>query len=81
MLKYSFMSRYSNCTKEDAVNFLRTTNKPIKYTYGFEYKHPTTHKVPIDAETAIQNMNKHWTDVTEYEDYVHVNSYSDNDMW
>ena len=83
MLRYSFFSKeYSNCTKEQAVEFLKKTDKPLKYTYGLEYRGPTIHKVPISKEDACEKMMKEsYIDVDEYEDYVHINAFSSNDLF
>lgn len=82
MLKYSFMSSYSNCSYDEIMNLIKTTDKPFKYTYGLSYRHPTTDHVPMTREDAIKELkSKGFTDVTEHEDYIHINSYSDNDMW
>lgn len=70
-------------TPAEAIEFINSTTKPIKYTYGLGYRHPTTYKVPITKEKAIEYINKDYSmlDVEEYEDYVHLNGYSDNDLW
>ena len=81
MKKYSFMSKYSNCTKEDAIEFIRTTNKPFKYTYGLGYRKPSTHNEPITREQALKYMEDSLVDMDEHEEYVHINRYSNNDLW
>lgn len=81
MIRYScYSSAYDTATKDEVENFLKTTNKPFKYTYGFEYRNPTTHRVPITREQAL----KYWhecADVCEYDDFVHIQQFSANDMW
>ena len=70
------------CTKEKTVEFLKETIKPIKYTHGLGYRGPTINKVPVNRKKAIEIFNTNsLCDVTEYEDYVHVNTFSGNDMW
>lgn len=70
------------CTKEEALNLLETTDKPIKFTYGLAYRNPTTYKVPMTREDAIKTLSSNGlVDMQEFEDYVHVNKYSENDMW
>jgi len=83
MIKWSFYSKdYCNCTKDEMIEFVKTTTKPFKYTYGLGYRNPTTNHVPITQEQAIKYATGNgMTDVQEYEDYVHINQYSDNDMW
>ena len=82
MFKYSFMSRHSTNTREEIKDFLNSTSKPILYTYGLAYRRPTTYKVPITVEKAFEIMAENSTfDLDEYEDYVHLNAYSGNDLW
>lgn len=81
MLKYSFMSKYSNCSKQEAIDLVKITNKPFKYTYGLSYRNPTTHNVPITREKALEYMEDITVNMTEYEEYVHINRYSSNDLW
>lgn len=82
MLKYSFMSKYSNCTKDEIINLIANTNKPCKFTYGYTWKNPTTYKVPMTREDAIKKINSNGLiDVEVYDDYIHINEFSDNDMW
>lgn len=81
MMKYSFVSKYSNCTKEQAIEFVKTTEKPFKYTYGLGYRKPSIHNMPISREDALSHMGKCMVDMEEYENYVHINRYSEMDMW
>lgn len=83
MFKYTFFnSKNSPNTHEEIEGFLRSTTKPILYTYGLGYRHPTTYKVPVDLDRALEIVKtQSLLDVDEYEDYVHLNAYSDNDMW
>lgn len=83
MVKYSFYTNKNGyvSTKDEAIELLKNTNKQIKYTYGFKYRGPTTYEVPITNEEAVKFFNNHWSDVVEYEDWVDLNSFSDNDMW
>jgi hypothetical protein len=77
------MSKYSNCTKEQAVELIKSTEKPIRYTYGLEYRNPTTCRVLIDKEKALEYMGDKYAlvDCTEYDDWIHIKEYSSNDMW
>ena len=81
MLKYCFMSKYSNCEKKDAIELIKTTEKPFKYTYGLSYRNPTTHNVPISREKALEYAKDSIVDITEHEDYVHINRYGEMDLW
>lgn len=80
MLKMSFY--HGTLNREKLVDFIKTTDKPIRYTYGLGYRHPTTYKVLINKEQAIKIANNEYLlDADEYEDYLHLNAYSENDMW
>ncbi len=58
------------------------TGKPIKYTFGFKYRHPTTYEVPITAEQALEfGKTESFYDVTDMGDWIDFNAYSSNDMW
>ena len=82
MFKYSFMSRYSTNTREEVEDFLNEVPKPILYTHGLGYRHPTIYKKLIRVDEAFDIINKNSCfDLEEYEDYVHLNTYSDNDLW
>lgn len=81
MLKYSFMRRYSNCTKEEAKELIRTTDKGFIYTYGLGYRNPTTHRVPITREKALEYADDGIVDITEEENFIHINRYSSNDLF
>lgn len=80
MLKMSFFNGTLN--RAELKDFVSKTNKPIKYTYGLGYRDPTTNHLPISKEKAIEIINtESLLDADEYEDYLHLNAYSDNDMW
>jgi len=82
LLKYSFDSRYANCTKDEAVRLLETTEKPIVYTLGLEFRGPGTHRVPMAREEAIKKLKSAAVvDVDEEKDCVHVNEMTGSDMW
>ena len=70
------------CDSDETVEFLENTEKPIKYTHGLGFRNPTIHKVPVTQKRAVEIFKENGLcDVTEHEDYVHVNTFSDNDMW
>ncbi len=81
MLNYSFMSKHSDCSKEEAIELIKTTNKQILYTHGLGYRNPTINKVPVSKEKALEHASNSLVDITEYEDYIHVNTYSGNDLF
>lgn len=79
MYKASF---YDGTLKEsEAIEFINSTNKPLKYTRGLKFRNPTTLRVPISKERALEIIATEWTDITEYDDYVDINTFSANDMW
>ena len=79
MIEMSFYN--GTLDKKKAEEFIKNTDKPIVYTYGFEYRNPTTHRKPISKEKAIQILNEEWCDLTEEENDVHLNAFSANDMF
>lgn len=81
MLKYCIMSKYSNCSKDEAIELIKDTDKEFRYTYGLEYKGPTTHRILISREKALEYARQPMTDITEEEDCIHINQYGEMDMW
>lgn len=80
MLNMSFYNGTLN--KDVAKDFIANSNKQCIYTYGFAYRNPTTHKVPINKDKALQIIDKEsYLDVKEEEKVIHLNAYSSNDMW
>ena len=80
MLKMSFSNK--TLKRDELVGFIQTTTKPILYTYGFAYRHPTTYKKPITVDEAIQiAKNECFLDADEYDEYLHLNAFSSNDLF
>ncbi len=69
-------------SKEDVLKILKETDKPIKYTFGLGYRSPTIHKIPYTNEQAVKTFTDKsgMCDVDEYEDYIHLNEFSSNDL-
>lgn len=80
MLKMSF---YNGTLNRDILKaVIETTEKPIVYTYGYEYRQPTTHRKPVTKEEALNIVKKEsLLDAKEEEHCIHLNAYSSNDMW
>ena len=80
MLRMSF---YNNTLDRALLkDFITRTSKPIKYTYGLGYRNPTIYKASITKEKALQIVDREsLLDANEYEDYLHLNAFSENDMW
>jgi len=80
MLKMSFFDGTMN--KDELRTFVRETEKEIKYTFGLGYRNPTTHNKPISKEEAMAIIDREsLLDAKEKEECLHLNAYSDNDMW
>lgn len=80
MIKMSFYD--GTLDREKALELIQDTDKVIKYTYGLGYRNPTTYKEPITKLQAIKMINRNgMIDITEYDDWIHINEFSDNDMW
>lgn len=80
MLKMSFYDGTLN--KQALKAFVAETKKPICYTYGFEFRNPTTRRVPTSKEEAIHIIDTaSLLDATEEKNCLHLNAYSANDMW
>lgn len=83
MLSYSFFTtneKFPN-SKEEARELLKTTNKEIKYTFGFKYRSPTVYEILISNEEAVRKFdNNSLSDVEEKENWIDFNQYSSNDM-
>ena len=80
MIKMSFYNGTLN--RETLRAVIDTTDKEIVFTYGYEYRHPTTHRKPITKEEAKEIVNKEsLLDATEEETCIHLNAFSSNDMW
>lgn len=80
MIKMSFYN--GTLDRAALVDFIKTTTKPIRYTYGFAYRHPSTYKELISVDKAIKIAEtESFLDATENEEYLHLNAYSANDMW
>lgn len=78
---YAVMSESKFNRKEDLIDYLSANQKKILYTFGLSYRNPTIYKVEITLEQAIDNINKHYCDVTELDDYIHINCFSANDLY
>ena len=75
---YSQHSPAGQMSKDEALELLKTTQKPIKYTSG--WKHRGAETAPITRENAIEKLVNGMVTVTEYSSLVDVNSFSALDM-
>ena len=82
MFKHRFFNKETRKTDKEIREFIKNTNKPLVYTYGYAWKSPTTYRVPIDKEEALKRIEKNGlTDITEEDEVIHINQFSENDMW
>ena len=80
MLKMSFYNK--TLDRKVLISVIESTEKPIVYTYGFAFRHPTTHRKPITKEEAVKIVNEEYLlDAEEEENCLHINAFSSNDMW
>lgn len=81
MIKMSFFDGTLN--RKTVEDFILKSDKPIRFTHGLGYRHPTTYKVLINKDKALEIVRNSYNllDVTEYEDFLHLNTFSTNDMW
>ena len=80
MMKMSFYDGTLNEAK--AKEFVLASDKPCIYTYGLGFRSPTTHRKPITKEQALEIIDKEgFLDITEETNVIHLNAFSDNDMW
>lgn len=80
MIKMSFSNRTLDRAK--LAEEIKRTGKPILYTYGLAYRHPTTYKKQISKEEALRIIKEEsLLDANEYDEYIHLNAFSGSDMW
>lgn len=80
MLKMSFYD--GTMDKEKLKQFIASCEKQILYTYGLSYRNPTTNRKPITKSEAIKIINEEsCLDATEEKDFLHINAYSNNDLF
>lgn len=69
-------------TKEEVIEYINNSKKDFKHTHGFTFRNPTTYKVVMERENAINLIKKSsLIDITEENDFIHLNTFSSNDMW
>lgn len=68
--------------KDRALALIHLSEKPIKYTHGLGYRGPTTHNQPITKDKALKIIEEEsLIDIRENEEYIHINTYSGNDLF
>lgn len=72
----------SNPSREETLEFLKKSDKPILYTFGLAYRDPNIRNEPVTKEWAINQFEEEpMTDVDEYDDHIGLNSYSSDDLY
>jgi len=77
------MSSFDSSLNADvAADAILNSNKPCVYTHGISYRHPTTYRVPISKDKAIDIIYSaaDVVDVEEEADVFHINTLSGNDL-
>ena len=71
----------SSLDTDVAIDTIINSNKPCVYTHGYAYRHPTTYRVPISKEKAIEIIERSdAVDVEEEADVFHINTLGGNDL-
>ena len=77
------MSSFDSSLNVDiAIDTILNSNKPCVYTHGLAYRGPTTYRVPISKEKAVDIIKngKDVVDVEEEANAFHINTLSGNDL-
>ena len=73
---------YGTMDRSKLAEFIKTTDKPIVYTFGFEWKNPTIRRVEKTINEALEIVrDESWLEAEEEEEVLHLHGYSENDMW
>lgn len=79
-MKMSFYNGTLN--REQLKQMIIDSDQPIRYTYGFEYRNPTTHRKEISKDKALEIVEREsLLDADDIKGYIHLNAFSDNDMF
>lgn len=82
MFEHDFYYPAERKSRDEIIRLLKSTKKPIVYTYGYKYKSPTTFEVPISPEKAIEICSTNGlVTIKEKDTVIDVNAFSANDMW
>lgn len=69
-------------TRAEVLEYVANSTKPMKHTHGFGYRNPSINRRDIPLSTALHLVeNECYVDVSEYDDYIHINTFSEMDMW
>ena len=78
---YSFYNGTLNKNKKEIIDLINSTDT-ILYTNGLEYRNPTTYRVPISKDKAIELIESNGLiDVYHNENCLYIQEYSSNDMY
>ena len=74
--------RYIPLDKKRLEKAIRETKRRITYTYGLGYRNPVTNRKPVSKERALEIVRTEgWLDARATADEIHLNAYSENDMF
>ncbi len=58
------------------------SDKPCVFTSGYEWKNPTTHRVPVEKDWVYKLIDtESWLRIREEKEVIHIQKFSANDMW
>lgn len=80
---YSF-ARANDCgiTNDFIMAVITKSERPITYTRGLSYRNPAIHNVSLTKQQALDIVKKDlMLTVEATADKIHLNTYSENDMW
>ena len=80
IMKMSFYDDSLNRALAEVI--FEKTKRPLIYTHGYEYRHPTTCRKPIGIEDAMRILKDNsYLDISFEEECIHLNTFSSNDMY
>lgn len=67
---------------EVAKTEIAKSDKPCVFTYGYEWKSPTTHRLPVEKDWVYELIDtESWLRITEEKEVIHIQKFDANDMW
>lgn len=79
MLKMSFYD--GTLDRKVAAEVVEKTNKELYHRYGFAYKGAEARPISKENALGIIKDNSSWLDIDEFDDYIELNTFNENDMW
>jgi hypothetical protein len=67
---------------EVAKTEIAKSDKPCVFTYGYEWKNPTAHRLPVEKDWVYKLIDTEtWLRITEEKEVIHIQKFDANDMW